>query len=400
MWPYGSYTRVSESIAESLGLIVSFTLDMPTVFPGHPFGTEGLKAIPRLVIMSNPDISSFRWSIGHPVLTTNVRAVQVDTDYIYDPDPAQQERNLSALLNRIKTLNVSQVWLQAFADPTGSDTATAVYFPSRVLPMRADLFSRVAWQLRTRCGVQVYAWMPILAWQLPDPALQARLQIHPKPGAKQEIPVRLNPFQSETGDLVGELYEEVGRAAPIAGILFHDDGVLRDTDDLGPQAPPPGAERTKALIGFTNALTARVQIWRPQVATARNLFAEPVLNPASEKWFAQSLPAFLQNYDEVALMAMPYLENAKKPDSWLSDLERKIAATPGGINKTVFELQSEDWRTKKAVPVGTLTAQMRLLKEKGSLHLAYYPDDYVKGQPDLKMLMPSFSASSYPAPQP
>jgi hypothetical protein len=88
------------------------------------------------------------------------------------------------LLERIKTLDVTQVWLQAFADPGGSNVAAAVYFPNRHLPMRADLFSRVAWQLRTRCGVEVYAWLPVLAWQLPDAAMQAGYRYSPGPARK------------------------------------------------------------------------------------------------------------------------------------------------------------------------------------------------------------------------
>jgi biofilm PGA synthesis lipoprotein PgaB len=400
MWPYGEYTQRAESIATSLGMPVSFTLTMPTVFPERSFGEQGIQAIPRLVMMSNPDVSSLAWSIKHSRLMSNVRAVQVDTDYIYDPDPAQQERNLSALLNRIQALHVTQVWVQAFADPTGTDSAAAVYFPSRVLPMRADLLSRMTWQLRTRCGVQVYAWMPIIAWHLSDATQQARLQIRKKPGSKSEDPERLNPFLPETREIIAEVYEEMGRAAPVAGILFHDDGVLRDTDELGPQAPASGPERTRALIDFTNELTARVQQWRPQVVTARNLFAEAVLRPESEAWSAQSLPAFLANYDEVALMAMPYLENTGKPDRWLRDLQRKVAATPGGLNKTVFELQTIDWRTKSQIPTRTLAAQMRLLQSEGSLHLAYYPDDFVKNSPEVKGVIPVFSASSFPALRP
>ena len=49
----------------------------------------------------------------------------------------------------------------------GGKIADALYFPNQVLPVRADLFSRVAWQLRTRARVQVYAWMPVLAFRLP-----------------------------------------------------------------------------------------------------------------------------------------------------------------------------------------------------------------------------------------
>ena len=61
--------------------------------------------------------------------------------------------------------------------------------------MRADLFNRVVWQLRTRSGVKVFAWMPLLAftgdttrpeWQLlqmvdgqvmADPAGEPRLSV-------------------------------------------------------------------------------------------------------------------------------------------------------------------------------------------------------------------------------
>ena len=37
-------------------------------------------------------------------------------------------------------------------------------------PGRADLFNFVAWQLQTRAGVKVFAWMPVLSFDL-SPAL-------------------------------------------------------------------------------------------------------------------------------------------------------------------------------------------------------------------------------------
>ena len=400
MWPYGGYTEVSDTIAVSLGMPVSFTLGLPVSFPNQPFGGVGLQAIPRLVLMSNPAADTLAWSIQHPALKGDIRAVQVDLDYIYDPDPAQQERNLSVLLDRVKALNVTQVWLQAFADPDGSNAAAAVYFPNRHLPMRADLFSRVAWQLRTRCGVSVYAWLPVLAWRLPDAAMQAQLQIVSRPGVKAESPVRVNPFLGQTRSLIGDLYEDLGRIAPIDGLLFNDDAVLRDTDSLGAQVPAPGPERTRALIKFTHDLKARVQRWRPEIATARNLFAEPVLHPQSESWYAQSLPAFLVAYDEVALMAMPALEKSKSPNPWLGKLAKQVGSVPGGLNRTVFELQTVDWETRKPIATRTLSRQMRLLQSKGVLHLAYYPDDSKKNNPDVRALIPAFSASAFPAAQP
>jgi biofilm PGA synthesis lipoprotein PgaB len=405
MWPYGAYTQVSDAIATSLGMPISFTLGIPFSFPNKTFGNRGLEAIPRLVLMSNPTDASLAWSIQHPFLKSDIRAVQIDLDSIYDPDPVQQEKNLGALLDRIKTLDVTQVWLQAFADPGGSNVAAEVYFPNRHLPVRADLFSRVAWQLRTRCGVEVYAWLPVLAWQLPDASMQARLQILPRPGVQAETPVRLNPFLPETRRIVGDLYADLARAAPIAGLLFNDDAILRDTDDLGAEAPAPGPARTQALIAFTGELKARVQRWRPQVATARNLFVEPVLHPQSERWYAQSLPAFLSAYNEVALMAMPRLENvavrnAEVGNAWLAKLAHRVGAVPSGFNRTVFELQTVDWRTGQPITTAELAGQMQMLQSKGVLHLAYYPDDFHKNHPDIAILFPAFSASDYPARRP
>jgi len=396
MWPYGAYTQASDQIAESLGMQSTFTLGLPVTFPDPPFGEKGLSAIPRLVLMGNPTVADFSYAMEHTRLRRNVRAVQVDLDYVYDPDPAQQERNLSQLLDRITQLHPNEVWLQAYADPDGSGAPSSVYFPNRELPVRSDLFSRAAWQLRTRCGVEVYAWMPVLAWQLPDRELQAQLQIQSNPGVPFDPPVRLNPFLPRTRDLVGNLYEDVSRSAPIAGILFSDDAVLRHTDVLGPQTPAAGPARTMALVDFTDTLAARVRRWNPEISTVRNLFAEPVLKPSSEASYAQSLPAFLAHYNTVAVMAMPDMENARNGKRWLARLQQRINAAPQGSSRTIYEVQTVSWHSKEPIDTQTVSAEMRELQESGALHLAYYPDDFLHNNPNLQRLFPAFSAAAYP----
>jgi len=399
MWPYGAYTQVSQQIAESLGMISSFTLGLPVTFPTPPFGVNDLAAIPRFVFQSNSTVADMVYALEHRRLRRNIRAVQVDLDYVYDPDPAQQERNLGQLLDRIQKLHPNQVWLQAYADPDGSGAPSSVYFPNRELPVRSDLFSRAAWQLRTRCGVEVYAWMPVLAWKLPDQKLQKELEIQSKPGVRFDPPVRLNPFLPRTREIVGNLYEDVSRSAPIAGVLFSDDAVLRDTDLLGNDAPAPGSARTMALINFTDELATRVRRWNPEIATVRNLFAEPVLNPSAESWYAQSLPPFLEHYSTVALMAMPDMEHAHNSGRWLSRLEDRVNAAPNGTRKTIYELQTVSWRHKEPVDTRALTKEMRQLQQAGALHLAYYPDDFARNNPNLGKLIPAFSAAVYPGGQ-
>src|SRR5690606_2235570 len=89
-----------------------------------------------------------------------MRIAHVDLDYVYDDDPKQMERNLDKLVQRVANMGINSVFLQAFADPSGDGLVRELYFPNRHLPMRADLFNRAAWQLRSRAFVEVYAWMP------------------------------------------------------------------------------------------------------------------------------------------------------------------------------------------------------------------------------------------------
>ncbi|MCV5467178.1 poly-beta-1,6-N-acetyl-D-glucosamine N-deacetylase, partial [Escherichia coli] len=56
--------------------------------------------------------------------------------------------------------------------------------------------------------------------------------------------------------------------------------------------------KRNALTDFTLALSAKVKAVRcPQIKTARNIFALPVMQPESEAWFAQNYADFLQSYD-------------------------------------------------------------------------------------------------------
>ena len=133
----------------------------------------------------------------------------------------------------------------------------------------------------------------------------------------------------------------------------------------------------------------------PQVATARNLFAAPILQPESEAWFAQNLDDFLQAYDWTAPMAMPLMEGVAPAAAgpWLDRLVDAVARRPGALGKSVFELQARDWRTGHAVPDEQLRQQAAWLRQLGARHLAYYPDDFAAGRPGLATARASFSAS-------
>lgn len=413
VWPYGRYNMEAVGIARRLGMPVAMTLDP------EPTGTGQLDRVGRLLAMNDPRVRDIARALrfDDPV---RERVLHVDLDHVHDDDPAQAARNLDALIERVARLGPSHVYLQAYADPDGDGVAEALYFPNRHLPMRADLFNRVAWQLSSRAGVKVFAWMPVLALAIggAEQVLSTRAGA-PAPDAEQYR--RLTPFSARNRALIGEIYEDLAKHAAFAGLLFHDDAFLSDHEDASPsalaayraaglpgdvaaiRADPAAMARwtefkTRALIDFTTELAQRARRWRTPLATARNLYAEPVLNPAAEAWFAQSLPAFLAAYDRAAVMAMPYMEQARDPDDFLRRLHARVAAEPQGIARTVFEVQAADWRARPArpVPARTLRAQLRLLQRLGAHHMGWYPDDFIRGLPEADVVLDVISARSFP----
>ena len=423
VWPYGAENQPVRRISTSLGMDIQFSLDAGPNTPDVP-----LDRLRRILMMYDVDIGGFERSMREPAsnrgdVDVPERTVQVDLDQVYDPDPARQEANLGKLIERIYRMQPKSVYLQAYADPKGTGVAEAVYFPNRHLPMRADLFSRAAWQLNTRANVQVYAWMPVLAFRPPadkQRGIEAVSAYGGAPARENGTRVfRLSPFDPEARLMIQQIYEDLTKHASFSGILFSDDAVLDDYEDAGKHALRTYSQwglpadigkirenpdlmkrwtrqKSRYLIDLTRQLSQIVLAHQNagDVLTARNIFAMPVLKPESETWYAQNYDDFLVTYDYVALMAMPYMEQAKDPEGWLDQLVQAVHAKPRGLERTVFELQSYDWRARKAVPAGTLLAQMRRLRSKGAVNFGYYPDNFLNGQPQLEAMRDVMSLKS------
>ncbi|MEP8907858.1 poly-beta-1,6-N-acetyl-D-glucosamine N-deacetylase PgaB [Enterobacter roggenkampii] len=394
VWPYGAASGTSLAIARQQGYQLAFTLE------DGLGNVQELGNIPRLLIAGNPSLKAFASTVSQVQEREPVRVMHVDLDYVYDPDPAQQTQNINRLIQRVYDMKISHVFLQAFADPQGDGRIKALYFPNRQLPVRADLFNFVSWQLQTRAGVKVFAWMPVLSFDL-DPALPRVQRRDRSSGQRREATdpyIRLSPWDPQVRQQVTDIYEDLARYASFNGILFHDDAVLTDVDD-GPQSTT--RQKSQTLIGFTHALSLAVKHIRgPQIKTARNMFALPILQPESEAWFAQNLDDFLAEYDWTVPMAMPLMESvpADESDAWLTRLVNAVAARPGALDKTIFELQARDWERKpqRAVSDSQLAQWMRVLQLNGVKNYGYYPDDFINNQPDISRIRPVFSSYWYP----
>lgn len=97
-------------------------------------------------------------------------------------------------------------------------------------------------------------------------------------------------------------------------------------------------------------------------------------------------------------MAMPLMESvpAKNSDEWLTRVVNAVAQRPGGLNKTIFELQARDWNQHSAIADKQMVAWMRLLQLRGVKNYGYYPDDFIHNQPDISQIRPEFSSYWYP----
>jgi len=419
VWPYGRYNSIGVEAARKNGYSMAFNLD------DDGFGSLGnLMEVKRLVVKdkSIKDFISKITDPGHD--DTKIRAVQVDLDIIFDPDSYEQtDKNLGRLIERLVEMKINTVFLQAFADPEGTGNIKSVYFHNRVLPVRGDIFSHVAHQIFIR-DIRVYAWMPVLSIVLPDEKLNNELKVHElsEDGARPSRSwyKRLTPFSEKTRDIMRTLYEDLAAHSIIDGVLFQDDAYLNDMEDFHPLAMLDYERRfgrkvslqdirnntelsqkwsrykTGVLLDFTKGLMKGVHRYRPGAKSARNLYANTVINPESEARFAQNYSLFLNTYDKVVIMAYPQMEGVSRESGWLKKLVHKALAFPDGANKTIFKIQTYDWKNKKWVNDGLILKELRTILASGGMHIAYYPDNLYENKPLLDSVRLEMSTQSNP----
>lgn len=416
VWPYGASSGIGLDVAKAHGYQSAMTLDEGLL------DVHNLMNVPRTLIAYDPDIESFANWMGDAQEKPVMRTVRVDLDYVYDPDPKRMDENVGRLIQRLADIRPSVVMLQAFADPQGDGLIKEVYFPNSQLPMRADLLNRVTVQIHTRMPerARVFVWMPVLSFDLKG--LPRVMEMTPE-GRRRVDPHqyrRLTPFSSEARARIKALYRDMAVSTPsIEGVAFHDDLVMSDYEDV---SDPALAAMRKAGFGndvlalrqdhersmawarykgrfmneFTKELMNEVHALRgTDVKSARNIFIEPVVNPDSEEWYAQNLNDCLDTYDYVMPMLMPYMEGVRDPKAiheWMAHAVDRVRQYPNGLQKTIFELQAQDWHSEadgqgdRWISSEILGHWMQDLFSMGVLHLGYYPDDFYNNTPSQNMV--------------
>jgi biofilm PGA synthesis lipoprotein PgaB len=416
VWPYGKYNQIAVEEAKKCGYDITFSL-------GHALASpHQMSVMPRFMIDGNPSITDFIKGVNTlfsgPV---HKRIIHADLDLLYDTDSDQQQKNLDRFIDRIVAIKPSTVYLQAFSDAAGNGDIATVYFPNRVLPMKSDLFSYVANQLYIR-EIEVYAWMPMLSITLPDEEENRLLRVKERRDGRDRASTswykRLSPFSPKARRKLVMLYEDMAMSSRVHGVVFQDDGFLNDFEDVHPAAlkhfrtiadPSSSFERltpvqkeqwtqmkTKILIELTNELRAAILRYRPEADIARIVYAPTLTDPDSEHWLAQSYIESLKAYDYVVIMAYPFMEEVAHPTDWLKGLVHSAKQLPLGLDKTVFKIQTYDWKTNRPIATRTINKWLRALVASGAKHIAYYPDNVIDNHPQARIIRDMISVDEFP----
>ncbi len=160
VWPYGAYNSTVVKIAKKYGMAITASLD------DGQNGLEDIGVLKRFLIGNDADLGDFIWSVK-PYDDGPKRALFVDIDEIYDPDSKITEERLGRVLDTIKRVAPTDVFVKGYSDSDGDGVAEALYFPNSSMPMRADLLGRVVWQIKSRTGyTRVHVQMPLDSFEL------------------------------------------------------------------------------------------------------------------------------------------------------------------------------------------------------------------------------------------
>lgn len=203
VWPYGRYSSAGVDAIKSAGFQFAMTLDAGMASALEPLAIP--RQYPGADVKLAELVSMLRLESRLPAAQ---RLVCLDPGALWTGDNAGTDERLGQAIERLRVLGATAVVIDA-ATSAADGTPAEAWFPTAELPLRADILSRLVWQLQTRGGVDAYV-------RLSSGAVQRKLQ---------------------SPDRLQALFRDLGANVSMAG-LFIDDAAARPLAHLAHPAGP------------------------------------------------------------------------------------------------------------------------------------------------------------------
>jgi biofilm PGA synthesis lipoprotein PgaB len=156
VWPFGRFNQTGIDAAHAAGYSVLFSLT-----PG-PADTDQLDAIPRYYPSRDPGAPVMERMVRPPRQPEIFRSAHFDPATIaLGATNDERDAALGRLIDATRALGLTALQFDAFSDRNGDGRPDAAFFPGSHFTSGPDYFTRLAWQVRTRAGVNVVIRVPL-----------------------------------------------------------------------------------------------------------------------------------------------------------------------------------------------------------------------------------------------
>jgi peptidoglycan/xylan/chitin deacetylase (PgdA/CDA1 family) len=341
VWPYGRYTGPGLEVAKQLGFSFSLTLEAEAAY------TSDLFAIHRYFPTRNPPLGEIADNLRFDAPRPRTRRIAcLRLDAMAALDAGAQDEALGHLIEDVRKLGANTVMIHAYAALSSPGAPLGdVFFPTALRPLRADLLSRVSWQMRSRAGVEVYTHLPV------DPAAAAV-------GAAR----------------VPALYADMAKYTVTDGITF-DLGSMPARPAVVPSLPGEIRARRAALnlSAFTGHDRLLLEAYR---ATAE-------IDPRQRLMVSLSAPGPPPEWADIGLL--PQSRDVAETAGLARRLRAEGWLRPDAAGRVAFALPAEPRLQVEA---------LRQAQRHGASAFALCPDQ--PALPPAAALSAAFSAATYP----
>jgi len=346
IWPYGRYSEIGIEAVRSAGFEMALTLD------AGPGNTGSLLSIPRQYPGADAALSTLTSMVRlQDKLPTVRRLLCLDPGELWTGSPESTDERLGRAIERLRIVGSTAVVVDAVGRNTAGQVSHA-WFPTDALPVKADILSRIVWQLQTRAGVEVHVRVP---------------------GGRSIQ--KGDPESSLT------LFRDLGASVPLSGLFVDDSPALARVATI--KHPSTG------------------QPW--ETRTARDRIAVDTLQPPERmaiRAFREvqrfrpwaNLTLVTDEPEQTSGIADLTLQNVQIP----ADGKSPILSSDQKLRETVSR-RSGIWLTGQTPPTpDMLRATSRRYQQLGGTALGWCPDSAVADLPVAREIEPDVSSSTFP----